>query len=75
MEPASPIFVLTLFIIGFSSMFITITGIIKILRNDFNGDKATWIIILMIGIIGSILYLLKGKKLIIKKQKLIKQKY
>lgn len=69
MEPASPIFVLTLLVVVFSSMIITITGIIKILRNDFKGEKSTWILILMIAFIGPILYLLKGKKLIKKKNK------
>ncbi|CAL2091841.1 hypothetical protein [Tenacibaculum platacis] len=67
MESSNPIFVLTIIVICFTSIIITITGIIKILRNDFKGDKRTWILILMIGIVGPILYLLKGKKLIVKK--------
>ncbi|MBA6155642.1 PLDc N-terminal domain-containing protein [Tenacibaculum sp. S7007] len=71
MEPANPIFVLTLLVLGFSSMIITITGIIKILKNDFKGEKVTWILILMIAFIGPILYLLKGRKLIVKKNKAV----
>ena len=71
MEPANPIFVLTLLVLGFSPIIITITGIIKILRNDFKGEKVTWILILMIAFIGPILYLLKGKKLIVKKNKAV----
>lgn len=67
MESSNPIFVLTIIVICFTSIIITITAIIKILRNDFKGDKRTWILILMIGIVGPILYLLKGKKLIVKK--------
>ena len=69
MEPANPIFVITLLVIAFSSLIITITGIIKILSNDFKGEKVTWILILMIGLIGPILYLVKGRKLIVKKNK------
>lgn len=71
MESANPIFVLTLLVLGFSSMIITITGIIKILKNDFKGEKVTWILILMIAFIGPILYLLKGRKLIVKKNKAV----
>ncbi|WP_394332234.1 PLDc N-terminal domain-containing protein [Aquimarina aggregata] len=48
-------------------MTTTLVAIIQILTNEFNGSKGMWIIISMIGIIGPILYLSKGRKLIVKK--------
>jgi len=59
--------VLTLFLIVFGSIIISFIAIFQILSNDFNGSKGLWIVISMIGIIGPILYLTKGKKLIIKR--------
>ncbi len=56
------------FIIIFGSIITTFVAIFKILSNDFNGSKGLWIIISMIGIIGPILYLTKGRKLIIKRE-------
>jgi len=35
-----------------------------ILTKEFNGSKTTWIIIVMIGLIGPVLWVTKGKKLI-----------
>ncbi|WP_262712730.1 hypothetical protein [Bizionia gelidisalsuginis] len=34
------------------------------MTKEFNGDKTTWILTVMIGIIGPILWITKGKKLI-----------
>lgn len=56
------------FIIIFGSIITTFVAIFQILSNDFNGSKGLWIIISMIGIIGPILYLTKGRKLIIKRE-------
>lgn len=63
----SPIFVILLLVICFWSLITTFTAIIKILSNDFSGAKSTWILISMIGIIGPILWLTKGKKLLKKR--------
>ena len=56
------------FIIVFGSITTTFIAIFQIISNDFNGSKGLWIIISMIGIIGPILYLTKGRKLIIKRE-------
>jgi len=56
---------LIFFIICFGSIIITFVAIFQIISNDFNGSKGLWIIISMVGIIGPILYLTKGRKLII----------
>lgn len=52
---------------NFCSMFISFAAIFQILTNEFNGPKGMWILISMIGFIGPILWLTKGRKLIIKK--------
>tara|TARA_B100000809_G_C14972090_1_gene471313 strand:+ start:82 stop:858 length:777 start_codon:yes stop_codon:yes gene_type:complete len=62
------ILVLLLFIIVFGSIATTFIAIFKIISNDFNGSKLLWIFISMIGIIGPILYLIKGRKLVIKRE-------
>jgi len=59
--------VILFFLICLGSMTTTLVAIIQILTNEFNGSKGMWIIISMIGIIGPILYLSKGRKLIVKK--------
>jgi hypothetical protein len=56
-----------LFIVTFSSIIVSLYAIFQILNNDFNGSKGSWIIISMIGFIGPILYLTKGRKLIVKR--------
>jgi len=61
------VFGILFFLIALSSLIITFLAIFQILSNDFNGSKGFWIIISMIGIIGPILYLTKGRKLIIKR--------
>jgi len=58
---------LIFFIICFGSIITTFVAIFQIISNDFNGSKGLWIIISMVGIIGPILYLTKGRKLIIKR--------
>lgn len=60
------IFGLLFFLICLSSLIITFVAIIQIASNDFNGSKIQWIIISMIGFIGPILWLTKGRKMIIK---------
>ena len=61
-------FLIIIFIlICFGSIITTFVAIIQILSNDFNGSKGAWILISMIGIIGPILFLAKGRKLIVKK--------
>lgn len=59
--------ILIFILICFGSIITTFVAIIQILSNDFNGSKGAWILISMIGIIGPILYLTKGRKLIVKK--------
>lgn len=61
-------FLIIIFIlICFGSIITTFVAIIQILSNNFKGSKGAWIFISMIGIIGPILYLTKGRKLISKK--------
>lgn len=60
---------LIFFIICFGSIITTFVAIFQIINNDFNGSKGLWILISMVGIIGPILYLTKGRKLIIKRDK------
>lgn len=55
------------FFIVLGSLVTTLVAIFQIINNDFNGSKGLWIILSMIGIIGPILYLTKGRKLIIKR--------
>ncbi len=62
-----PIFVILIIIVCFWSIITTIRAIYFILTKEFDGSKTTWILISMIGIIGPILWVTKGKKLI-KKQ-------
>lgn len=60
------IFLLFIFIV-FGSIVISIVAWVQILNNDFNGPKFLWILISSILILGPLLYLTQGKKLIIKK--------
>ena len=60
------IFGLLFFLICLSSLVTTFVAIIQIASNDFKESKLKWIIISMIGFIGPILWLTKGRKLIIK---------
>jgi len=61
-----PILILTVIIICFWSVFTSFKAIFLILTKEFKGDKATWILTSMIGIIGPILWITKGKKMISK---------
>ena len=47
-------------------MIVTIVAIFQILTNEFSESKVKWIVISMIGIIGPILYLIEGRKYIVK---------
>ena len=61
-----PILILTIIIICFWSIITTFRAIYIILTKDFKGDKTTWILTVMIGLVGPILWIVKGKKLISK---------
>lgn len=61
-----PILILSIIIICFWSVTTTFRAIYLILTKDFKGDKTTWILTVMIGLIGPILWIAKGKKLISK---------
>ncbi len=60
-------FVILFILICFGSLITTFVAIIQILTNEFNGSKGMWVLISMIAIIGPVLYLTKGRKLIVKK--------
>ena len=62
-----PIFVLLFLAIAFWSVITTFRAIYLILTNEFKGKKRQWILISCIGIIGPILWVTKGKKLLVKK--------
>ncbi|RMB60898.1 hypothetical protein EAX61_05285 [Dokdonia sinensis] len=62
-----PIIILIIIAICFWSVFTTSKAIYLILTKDFTGDKPTWILTVMIGIIGPILWITRGKKLIVQK--------
>tara|TARA_R110002050_G_scaffold145456_1_gene270963 strand:- start:913 stop:1104 length:192 start_codon:yes stop_codon:yes gene_type:complete len=61
-----PILILIFLIIAFWSVITTFRAIYLILTKEFKGDKTTWVLISMIGIIGPIIWLTKGKKLLSK---------
>jgi len=61
-----PILILLFLILAFWSVITSFRAIYLILTNKFNGSKSTWILISMIGFIGPILWISKGKKLIVK---------
>lgn len=61
------VLILFFIVICFGSIITTFVAIFQIISNDFNGSKGLWIIISMVGVIGPILYLTKGRKLIIKR--------
>jgi len=61
-----PILILIFIIIAFWSVITTFRAIYLILTKEFKGDKTTWILISMIGIIGPIIWITKGKKLLSK---------
>jgi len=59
-----PVLILTFIIIAFWSVITTFRAIYLILTKEFKGDKTIWILISMIGIIGPIIWITKGKKLL-----------
>jgi hypothetical protein len=61
------VFGILFFLIVLGSLTTTFVAIFQIINNDINGSKGLWIIISMIAIIGPILYLTKGRKLIVKR--------
>jgi len=61
-----PILILLFLILAFWSVITSFRAIYSILTNGFNGSKSTWILISMIGFIGPILWVSKGKKLLVK---------
>lgn len=63
MEPAIILFMIAA---GFWSIITSFVAIIRILRNKFNGDRLTWIMISMIAFIGPVLWLVNGRKLIVR---------
>ena len=56
--------VITITIVILFSFITSFIAIITILSNDFDGSKTQWVLISMIGLIGPILWLTKGRKLI-----------
>lgn len=62
-----PLFVLLLITVCFWSVITSFVAIIRILTNEFKGSKVEWVVISMIGIIGPILWVTKGRKLIVKR--------
>lgn len=62
--------VLFFLVITITSLVISFIAIFQILSNDFKESKIKWIIISLIGFIGPILYLTKGRKYIVKNDSL-----
>jgi len=62
-----PIIIFLIVAVSFWSVITSFIAIFKILTNDFRGDKFTWVLISIIGIIGPILWLAKGRKLILRR--------
>jgi len=60
------ILILSFIVLCFWSLITTFRAIYLILTKEFNGSKSTWILISMIGFIGPILWITKGKKLLSK---------
>jgi hypothetical protein len=58
------ILILSFLILAFWSVITSFRAIYLILTKEFKGDKTRWILIVMIGFIGPILWITKGKKLI-----------
>lgn len=58
------VLVILLILLCFWSLFTSFKAIYLILTKDFKGDKLTWILTVMVGIIGPIIWITMGKKLI-----------
>ena len=61
-----PILILFIIIVSFWSVITSFRAIYLILTKEFRGKKSTWILISMVGIIGPIIWITKGKKLVAK---------
>lgn len=61
------IITILLIIIAFWSIITTFKAIYSILTKQFKGSKLTWILISMIAIIGPIIWIVKGRKLLIER--------
>ena len=61
-----PLLILLVIALGFWSVTTTFVAIYSILTKKFNGSKVTWILIVMIAIIGPFLWYYRGRKLLIK---------
>jgi hypothetical protein len=61
-----PFLIITFLFIAFWSVITSFRAIYQILTKEFKGNKTTWILISMIGIIGPIIWITKGKKLVSK---------
>ncbi|CAM4418026.1 Cardiolipin synthase N-terminal domain-containing protein [Zobellia nedashkovskayae] len=64
MEIIKPILIIAFLILSFWSVYTSFNAVYLILTKDFKGSKVKWILIAMIGIIGPILWVIKGKKLV-----------
>tara|TARA_R110002167_G_scaffold317294_1_gene522959 strand:+ start:76 stop:273 length:198 start_codon:yes stop_codon:yes gene_type:complete len=62
------VLILLFLVLSFWSVITTFRAIYLIATRDFNGSKSTWILISMIAFIGPVLWITKGKKLIIAKK-------
>ena len=61
--------ILSFIVLAFWSIITTFKAMYLILTRRFNGSKKAWILIVLIGIIGPILWVTKGKKLLEEKRK------
>ena len=59
-----PVLIIAILILCFWSIFISFKAIYLILTKDFKGSKVGWILIVMIGIVGPIIWVVKGRKLV-----------
>ncbi len=65
--------IMMLLVLG--SLLTTFIAIIQILSNEFKGSKGVWVLISMVAIIGPIIYLTYGRKLIVKRPHSISANY
>lgn len=56
-------------VLGFCSMLISVYAIYQILTNEFNGSKILWVLISLITVIGPMLWVIVGHKLVVKPPK------
>lgn len=70
-----PILILSIIILAFWSLITSFRAIYLILTKEFKEDKTSWILIVMIGIIGPILWITKEKKIDSSKTKKSKKNF